>query len=104
MKSLIDYLDFGRENARSRKYLCETTGMRDRDLRREIEMLRIKGYPILSNSENGGYYLPDKGIKGRNETTHFVCDMASRIRRMERVIHGVICGFRDMKRIDEDEV
>ena len=47
----------GAENAASRRYLANLTGLRERDLRRLIERERRAGIPILSNARDG-YYLP----------------------------------------------
>ena len=36
-KAIVDYIPVGRENAVTRRQLCELTGMRDRALRNAIE-------------------------------------------------------------------
>lgn len=41
----------------TRERLCEISGLSDRDLRRAIEELRIKGFPVLSSPAVAGYWL-----------------------------------------------
>ena len=41
----------------TRGKLCELTGLEDRDVRRAIEDLRKKGFPVLSSPAVAGYWL-----------------------------------------------
>ena len=41
----------------TRERLCEISGLADRDLRRAIEELRKKGFPVLSSPAVSGYWL-----------------------------------------------
>lgn len=55
---VADLLSPGAENAISRLDLMALTGLRDRELRRQIEVERRQGVPILSDNING-YWLSD---------------------------------------------
>ena len=54
---ILQYIPTGRENAVSRADLVELTGLRDRQVRREIEEARRAGAVIIN--DGGGYYLTD---------------------------------------------
>ena len=41
----------------TRERLCELSGLPDRELRRVIEELRKKGFPVLSSPAVSGYWL-----------------------------------------------
>ena len=59
---IIEYIPFGRENAITRRRLCHLTGLKDRDVRGQIQKEAEKE-PILSRSDGRGYYrttLQDK--------------------------------------------
>lgn len=53
------YLKVGRENAVTRQFLRSVTGMSDRDVRQDIEIMRQKGIPIMSSSRTAGYWLAE---------------------------------------------
>ena len=55
---IADLLSPGAESAISRRDLMALTGLRDRELRRQIEVERRQGVPILSDNING-YWLSD---------------------------------------------
>jgi hypothetical protein len=55
--NIIDYIPIGRENAISRRMLCNITGLSDRMMRHEIERAR-KQYAILNSQDGSGYFLP----------------------------------------------
>ena len=54
---IIEYIPFGRENAITRRRLCHLTGLKDRDVRGQIQKEAEKD-PILSRSDGRGYYRP----------------------------------------------
>lgn len=54
--NFIDYIPYGKENAVSRRELCDKTGLPDRLMRKEIERAR-KDYAIL-NIDGSGYFRP----------------------------------------------
>ena len=56
---LEDILLRGRNNARSREWLCSMTGLSDRRLRAEIEELRNKGVFVITDEDGKGYYISD---------------------------------------------
>ena len=57
--SIIDFIPFGKDNAISRRALCQVTELPDRLMRREIEKAR-KDYTIL-NIDGSGYFRPAEG-------------------------------------------
>lgn len=71
--NVLDCLEYGEANSKSREELCIATGLSDRSLRKQIETLR-KEHCICSNSENRGYFLP----KTDEEVNHFVREQVKR--------------------------
>ena len=59
---VADLLSPGAESAIARRDLMALTGLRDRELRRQIEVERRQGVPILSDNING-YYLPGSDLE-----------------------------------------
>ena len=57
--NIIDYIPFSRQNAISRRELCQLTELPDRLMRHEIEKAR-KDYAIL-NIDGSGYFRPAPG-------------------------------------------
>jgi|GEM_PF-2896242 len=55
-KSILQHIRTGRENAISRRDLITRTGLADRALRLEIEIMRRAGVVILAGA--AGYFLP----------------------------------------------
>jgi hypothetical protein len=55
--NIIDYIPCGKDNAISRRMLCDITGLPDRMMRHEIERAR-KQYAILNSQDGSGYFLP----------------------------------------------
>lgn len=53
---VLNYIGLDKENAITRKKLCEETGFNDRKVRECIEELRKDGYYILNDSDGIGYY------------------------------------------------
>ena len=60
----------GAENALPLKHLSYISGLTKREVQRRIAAERSRGAVILS--DNGGFYLPDFGDKGRDEAAAFV--------------------------------
>lgn len=59
MSSKLDVLNFigyGKNEAITRKSLCNKTGFTDRQVREYIEELRNDGYFIVNDSDGIGYY------------------------------------------------
>ena len=55
---VYQYLRAGKKNSRSKEWLCNKTELDEREVRRAIHGLRLKGYPICSATEHpGGYWL-----------------------------------------------
>lgn len=79
------YLLHGAENALSASQLCEMTGYNtDVDIRRGVAHERNRGIVILSNQD--GYFLPDRGQKGKAELSEYIEMMESRIRKIEAAV------------------
>lgn len=75
MKTLIELIPYGRENAISRKRLCEITGLKDRKLRDEIARLR-RHHVIINDQDGRGYYRTDD----KDEIARFVKQEEARLR------------------------
>ena len=54
---VTDLLMFGRENARTRREICDKTGYSDRVVREIIEAARDNGWLICNDQDGRGYYL-----------------------------------------------
>lgn len=57
--NILDYIPKGRVNAISRQELVNRTGLPDRTARKEIKKLVEKGIPIVSFSDEKGYWISD---------------------------------------------
>lgn len=60
--TIIDYIPTGRENAISRRMLCNITGLPARQMRKEIERTRQQ-YAILNSQDGSGYFRPSPDEK-----------------------------------------
>jgi len=84
---VVNLLGQGAENAIPLRQLTAITGMKGRAIRKEIEVERRRGIPILSDNVNG-YFLPaDDG-----EREQFIKSMQHRaleIMRTARAIEGM---------------
>lgn len=58
--TVTDVIPFGRENAVSRRFLCEELQMTDRVVRREIATAREQGAFIINEQDGAGYYQSDE--------------------------------------------
>ena len=76
---IYELLDWGAENALSRRDLAAITGLTDREVRRLVARERKRGLPIVTNTDRGGFYLPESP----EELVRFIRSM--RHRAMETV-------------------
>ena len=60
--NIIDYIPYGKNNAISRRMLCQLTGLPDRMMRKAIEKARQQ-YPILNSQDGSGYFQPSSEEK-----------------------------------------
>lgn len=58
-KAVYNALGIGHKNARSRSELCSLIGCNDRQLRWD--------YPIITNDDGTGYYIPTADDRGRSQ-------------------------------------
>jgi hypothetical protein len=72
---IIEYIPFGRENAITRRRLCHLTGLKDRDVRGQIQKEAEKE-PILIRSDGRGYYRPT--LQDKEELRGYVKRESSR--------------------------
>lgn len=70
-KSVYNALNIGPTNAKTRKELCAAVGCSDRKLRLAIEVLR-HDYPILTDDDGKGYYLPTSDDRGRKQAVSWL--------------------------------
>lgn len=54
--AVLNFIGYGKEEAITRKNLCNKTGLTDRKVREYIEELRNDGYFIVNDSDGIGYY------------------------------------------------
>ena len=94
------FLGHGEENAISASLLAALTGCRSqRQLRRRVAAERARGALILSNTRTG-YYLPDRGEKGRQEIRRYELTMKRHARSTFKAIRA---ARRALKQIDGQE-
>ena len=86
MKITREHIPIGRENAVTRRQLCELTGMNDREVRRQISELRSVDdgteLVIVSLSNGRGYYRSSNP----DEIRHFIAEMQKRNRMVNQAI------------------
>lgn len=70
---IANLLLVGQENALSAKHLVSITGMSNRAVRKQIEVERRQGIPILADNQTG-YYLP----ANEDEQERFINSMRHR--------------------------
>lgn len=56
---MINHIRTGQKNAVTRQQLVNATGLSDRAVRRQIEILRNQGIPIISHSDGKGYWIAE---------------------------------------------
>lgn len=56
--NILDYIPTGKENAVTREWLSNTTGLEDRMVRDSIAKAR-REMPILNMQDGKGYFIPD---------------------------------------------
>lgn len=78
------YLGAGIENALLLRELEALTGMNPREIRRQIQLERLTGVPILSDTLHGYYLAADDW-----EVTQFVRSMRKRAREILKVAQAV---------------
>jgi len=57
--NITDYIPNGKANAVTREQLCAMTGLRDRAVRKLIEIARLDGIAIVNAQDGRGYYISD---------------------------------------------
>lgn len=82
---LTDLLLHGKSNAIPRLTLAALTGMDERIVRKQINLLRLAGYPIISGQD--GYWLSDDPC----EIEDFARSMQHRAREVARVSEASFC-------------
>lgn len=86
MKITREHIPIGRENAVTRRQLCDLTGLSDREVRRQISQLRSvddgTDMVIVSLSNGRGYYR----TSNPDEIRHFIAEMRKRNRMVFRTI------------------
>lgn len=75
-------LAFGRESATTSTEICKRYGLERRELERQIQAARLKGYPIAAaNSDPMGYYRPET----TEEMAEYIRALDSRIAELQAV-------------------
>ena len=65
--NIVDLIPTGKANAITRERLCSLTGLRDRAVRKLIEIARIEGAIILNAQDGAGYYISDNPVDIRRQ-------------------------------------
>ena len=87
MMDVYNALGLGSEKARTRKELCAALGCNDRELREAIEALRWD-YPIVTNDDGTGYYIPTPDSRGRVEASMWLSRQNKRQKSIIRATRG----------------
>lgn len=87
MSAVYNALGLGSKNARTRKELCAALGCNDRELREAIEALRWD-YPIVTNDDGTGYYIPTPDSRGRVEASMWLSRQNKRQKSIKRATRG----------------
>lgn len=86
-EAVYNALGVGRGNARTREELCSVIGCNDRVLREAIEALRWD-YPIITNDDGTGYYIPTPDERGRRQAAGWLRRQRSRVNAIEEATRG----------------
>lgn len=65
--NIVDFIPTGKANAVTREQLCSLTGLRDRAVRKLIEIARIEGAIIINAQDGAGYYVSDDPVDIRRQ-------------------------------------
>lgn len=97
MKITREMIPIGHASAISRRGLCNVTGLNDREVRRQISVLRSEydpeGMVIVSVSTGNGYYRTNNP----DEIEHFVNEMRHRNRATYRAIKTAEATLRHLR-------
>lgn len=83
---IYEVLKEGKENAMTKKQLCEMFGITAETLRLQIQKERLNGVPILSSTEPPGGYFKPSGIE---ELLEYKRSQESRIRQISKGLKPV---------------
>lgn len=83
MRTIIEYIPSGHENAVSRESLSMMTGFSDREVRRQIEIANNSGFVVLNN---GGGYFQYKNKKDKPYLDEYIAVERSRMNAIRRKI------------------
>lgn len=101
---VYNMLKHGEENAVTKDEFA-AHGIEERSLRRANEVLRKSGVPVLSNSRDGGYYLPDlKTEKGIKEVVLFIKENISRGRKAFEIAEALKDYLRTVGQVNVDDL
>lgn len=75
----------------TRQELAALSGMKDRDIRREIERLRNNGIPIMSDSTKPGYWVADTQAE-KVKTVRELRSRAFKLLKTAKIIEKTMAG------------
>lgn len=87
--AVYNALGVGYQNALTRRELCQKLKCGDRALRKAIEELR-RDYPILTQDDGQGYYLPETTPEGREDAAHWIRRQNRRIQSIKAAQSGAL--------------
>lgn len=90
---ILKYIPIGMENAVERPFLCQMTGLSDRDMRKEIARVR-REHPILNTQEGNGYYQPS--LKDKEEVKRYINQESKRAKSIFYALKGAKDWLKDI--------
>lgn len=87
--NIIEYIPTGKNNAVSRKYLCQITGMPDRAIREAIQAFNESGEGIIACECGKGYFVPETKAEAERYIRYsqsYLISLARKDRGMRRAL------------------
>lgn len=96
--SCIDYIPEGHENAVSRQYLRDMTGMSDRSMRIDLKASREL---VLNPQDGKGYFRPSESEDGLVRA--YIRQEESRIREIQKTVRKAKSYLHDKQQSEDDQ-
>lgn len=96
--SCVDYIPTGHENAVSRQYLRDMTGMSDRSMRIDLKSSREL---VLNLQDGKGYFRPSENEDGLVRA--YIRQEESRIREIQKTVRKAKSYLHDKQQSEDDQ-
>ena len=96
--SCVDYIPDGHENAVSRQYLRDMTGMSDRSMRIDLKASREL---VLNLQDGKGYFRPSESEDGLVRA--YIRQEESRIREIQKTVRKAKSYLHDKQQREDDQ-